>query len=107
MYGQHIISSISHLPLFFRGWITEQIHREPARHLPIRFVGLGGLQDSSPASANIFKLLQLITYYMWRERNCRIFRQTYSSPEVVFRIIDRLKKDRLLSNLAMSSMLEL
>lgn len=51
-----------------RGWITEQIHREPARHRPVR---LGG--PSSPDSANIFKLLlQLITYNMWRERNCRI-----------------------------------
>lgn len=73
MYEWYRVSWTSLLPLRFCSWIVEHIHGEPARHWPIRLLGLGGLHDLSPDSANIFKLLlQLIMYNIWRERNCKI-----------------------------------
>lgn len=42
-------------------------------------------------------LLQVIVYYLWRERNIRIFHGTSMTPPAFFRVIDRAMRDRFLS----------
>ncbi|KAL0701154.1 hypothetical protein Bca4012_057276 [Brassica carinata] len=55
-----------------------------------------GLYSSQVKS--IMKLIvQVIVYSLWRERNGRIFRATTHQPMVLFKMVDRQIRDRLLS----------
>ncbi|KAG2307364.1 hypothetical protein Bca52824_027112 [Brassica carinata] len=42
-------------------------------------------------------LLQVLVYSLWRERNGRIFRDLNHQPAVLFKMVDRQMRDRLLS----------
>ncbi|WZY98604.1 hypothetical protein YC2023_070933 [Brassica napus] len=84
----------AHNPIFFHSPFTVGLWK----------IFMGNQLDINPSSASekIF-ILQLITYNMWREHNCRTFRQNSSS--------ERSMKDKLLSIPATSytahSMLEI
>ncbi|KAG2332027.1 hypothetical protein Bca52824_003207 [Brassica carinata] len=49
------------------------------------------------ATTVIKLLLQVIVYIIWRERNCRLFRQISSTEAKIIRRIDRSMRDHLLS----------
>lgn len=52
----------------------------------------------APRAMAVLKLLnQVIIYYLWRERNARIFRDVSMTPEAFFKVVDRCMRDRLLS----------
>lgn len=52
----------------------------------------------APRAVTVLKLLnQAIIYFLWRERNARIFKGIASSQEVLFKLVDRSLRDRLLS----------
>ncbi|WZZ68554.1 hypothetical protein YC2023_079924 [Brassica napus] len=52
----------------------------------------------APHAVAVLKLLnQIIIYSLWRERNARIFQGLSSIQEAFFRVVDRARRDRLLS----------
>ncbi|XP_022563164.2 uncharacterized protein LOC106431985 isoform X1 [Brassica napus] len=67
-------SKIAHNPIFFHSPFTVGLWK----------IFIGNQLDINPSSASekIF-ILQLFTYNMWREHNCRTFRQTSSSERAI------------------------
>ncbi|KAF2606558.1 hypothetical protein F2Q68_00043896 [Brassica cretica] len=65
---------IAHNPIFFHSPFTVGLWK----------IFIGNQLDINPSSASekIF-ILQLFTYNMWREHNCRTFRQTSSSERAI------------------------
>ena len=52
----------------------------------------------APHAVAVLKLLnQIIIYFLWHERNARIFQGLSSTQEAFFRVVDRAMRDRLLS----------
>ncbi|CAG7874873.1 unnamed protein product [Brassica rapa] len=52
----------------------------------------------APSAVAVLKLLnQVINYFLWRERNARIFKSLSFTQEAFFRVVDRAMQDRLLS----------
>ncbi|CAF2056963.1 unnamed protein product [Brassica napus] len=74
-------SKIAHNPIFFHSPFTYPFT------VGLWKIFIGNQLDINPSSASekIF-ILQLFTYNMWREHNCRTFRQTSSMKDKLFSI---------------------